>query len=52
MHPMLMTMYAEARTTELQSSANARRRHRLTRSGARRRFLPYLPRRATQVAHA
>ena len=52
MHPTLMTMFAEAHATELQSSAEARRRNRLSRSSKRRRFLPHLPRRATQVAHA
>ncbi|HEX6022952.1 MAG TPA: hypothetical protein VFZ00_13210 [Solirubrobacter sp.] len=52
MHPMLMTMFAEAHAAELQSNAEARRRQRLSRSRKRRRFLPHLPRRATQVAHA
>ena len=52
MHPTLMTQFAEDRALDLRSSADTRRRSRLARSRARRRFLPHLPRRATQVAHA
>ena len=52
MHPTLMTMFAEERALELRCAADARRRGRLSRTRSRRRFLPHLPRRATQVAHA
>jgi hypothetical protein len=51
MHPTLMTMIAEDRSHELRSAAATHRRGRLSRTRARRRFLPHLPRRATQVAH-
>jgi hypothetical protein len=52
MHPTLMTMIADDRALELRSAADSRRRGRLARPRSRRRFLPHLPRRATQVAHA
>jgi hypothetical protein len=52
MHPTLMTMIAEDRAAELRCAAATSRRGRLSRARARRRFLPHLPRRATQVAHA
>jgi hypothetical protein len=52
MHPTLMTQIAEERAQELRGTAETRRRGRLARPRARRRFLPHLPRRATQVAHA
>jgi hypothetical protein len=52
MHPTLMTQIAEDRAHELRRTADTRRRSRLSRAGSRRRFLPHLPRRATQVAHA
>ena len=51
MHPTLMTMISEHRADELRSTAELRRRGRLTKLRSRRRFLPHLPRRATQVAH-
>jgi hypothetical protein len=51
MHPTLMTLIAEDRAVELRCTAVQRRRGRLSRTRARRRFLPHLPRRATQVAH-
>ena len=51
MHPTLMMQIAEDRALDLRSSANQRRRTRLARSRTKRRFLPHLPRRATQVAH-
>ena len=52
MHPTLMTQIAEDRAHELRRTADTRRRSRLSRVASRRRFLPHLPRRATQVAHA
>jgi hypothetical protein len=52
MHPTLMMQFAEDRAQDLRSSADLRRRTRASRSRTRRRFLPHLPRRATQVAHA
>ena len=52
MHPMLMTMIAEDRALDLRCAAETGRRGRLVRARSRRRFLPHLPRRATQVAHA
>ena len=52
MHPTLMTQIAEERAQLLRRTADTRRRSRLSRAGSRRRFLPHLPRRATQVAHA
>jgi hypothetical protein len=51
MHPTLMTQIAEDRAHELRLAADTRRRGRLSRTRSRRRFLPHLPRRATQVAH-
>ncbi len=52
MHPTLMTQIAEERAHELRCAADVRRRGRVVRPRSRRRFLPHLPRRATQVAHA
>jgi hypothetical protein len=52
MHPTLMMQFAEDRALDLRCSADLRRRMRQSRSRSRRRFLPHLPRRATQVAHA
>ena len=47
MHPMLMTMFAEGRTTELQNSAERAPPPPPPRSGSPRRFAA-LPRRATR----
>ena len=52
MHPTVITQIAEERALELRCTADARRRGRPARPRGRRRFLPHLPRRATQVAHA
>jgi hypothetical protein len=52
MHPTLMTMLASDHAADLRSAAEASRRGRVARPRSRRRFLPHLPRRATQVAHA
>ena len=49
MHPTLMTLSPSPDAAALRSSAEAGRSE--PRSRTRRRFLPHLPRRATQVAH-
>ena len=51
MHPNLMMQIAEDRARELRHTAATRRRSRFSRASGRRRFLPHLPRRSTQVAH-
>ena len=50
MHPMLMTMFADAQSVALHDEADARRRSAKTRT--RRSFSLRLPRRAARVAHA
>jgi hypothetical protein len=50
MHPMLMTMFADAQSVALRDEADARRRTHNARP--RRSFSLRLPRRAARVAHA
>ena len=52
MHPALMTMYAEARTTESLRVAAESRRGTVVRAGTRRFFVFRRPRRTARVAAA
>jgi hypothetical protein len=51
MHPMLMTMFADAHTLAMRDAADVRRRGRLGR-GEPRRFTLRLARRKARLAHA